>query len=221
MIRHALALLLIAAPLAAQGNMVGMKHDADNKVAGGALPVGWSGRTDDPSAKVQDAKFVAEGTGWHVTSGPAAVYWNDKSTVTGPFTASVTIEQTKNSGQHPEAYGIFFQGSTLKGDDQSYAYFLVRGDGKVMVNHRAGKEVHKIVEWTGNAGARKADVAGKASNTLTVDTTKPDSIRMFVNGTPVASIDATHFGSPAGIVGIRVNHNLDVKISNFVIEPRK
>lgn len=222
MLRHTLCFLLIAAaPLAAQGNMAGMHHDDDHKIAGGPLPAGWMGRTDDSTSKPEDAKFITEGKGWHVTSGPAAIYWNDKSTTKGPFKASVTITQTRLSGQHPEAYGIFFQGSNLKAADQSYAYFQVRGDGKVMVNHRAGKDVHKIIEWTDNAGAHKADASGKATNTLTVDTTKPDSIRMFINGTPVAAIDATHFGSTDGIVGVRVNHNLDVQISDFVIVPKK
>ena len=77
--------LAAAAPLAAQ-----MKNDPDKKVAGGGLPAGWMGRTDDAGAKINDAKFAIMGTGYHVTSGPAAIYWTEKTHAKGPFTAAVT-----------------------------------------------------------------------------------------------------------------------------------
>jgi len=108
MIRRSLTTLsllaLAAAPLAAQD-----ASDPTHKVAGGALPAGWMGRTDRPTDKLTDAKFVAMGPGYHVTSGPAAIYWNPKNVTSGPFTASTTMTQTK-APMHPEAYGIFFGG---------------------------------------------------------------------------------------------------------------
>lgn len=205
-------LALAAAPLAAQG-----ANDPTKKVEGSApLPAGWSGRTDRPSDKLTDAKFVKMGTGFHVTSGPAAIYWSASQSVKGPFTASTTITQTK-APTHPEAYGIFFQGSKLDGPELNYAYFLVRGDGKFLVNHRAGSEVHKIVPWTDNAAIKKQDAAGKSTNTLTVDASKPDSVRLLVNGTQVHALKI-----PAdGIVGLRVNHNLDVHVGDFTVTPKK
>ena len=42
-------LSLAAAPLAAQG-----ANDPTHKVAGGALPAGWMGRTDRPTDKLTD-----------------------------------------------------------------------------------------------------------------------------------------------------------------------
>ncbi len=210
-------LLLAAAPLAAQK---AKNHDPDKKVAGGALPAGWMGRTDHPDQKLMDAKFVTMGSGFHVTSGPAAIYWSDKTKVAGPFTASATIQQTKNP-THPEAYGMFFTGNKLETPDQTYYYFLVRGDGKVLVNHRAGKDVHKIMDWTGNAAVHKADAKGVASNTLSVDATRADSVRLLVNGVQVAALPGAHAGSTDGYVGLRVNHNLDVHISDFVVTPKK
>jgi hypothetical protein len=209
-------LLLAVAPLSAQ-----MKEkDPDHKVAGGALPAGWSGRTDRPNQKIEDAKFVTMGSGYHVTSGPAAIYWNDKSTVKGPFTASATFRQTKNP-EHPEAYGMFFMGKKLNAPDQDYAYILVRGDGKVLVNHRAGADVHKIMDWTDVAAVKKADANGVATNTIGIDATKPDSVRLLVNGVQVAAIPGSHLGSTDGSVGLRVNHNLDVHISDFEVAPKK
>ena len=60
---------LSAAPLSAQMK-TGASHDPDIKAGGGALPSGWSGRTDRADAKLEDAKFVTMGQGFHVTSGP-------------------------------------------------------------------------------------------------------------------------------------------------------
>jgi hypothetical protein len=208
-------LVLAAVPLAAQ-----MKdHDPDKKVAGGALPAGWTGRTDRENQQLSDAKFVAMGGGYHVTSGPAAIYWKDNN-VKGPFTASATFTQEK-APAHPEAYGLFFMGKDLTTPDQNYAYVLVRGDGKVMVKHRAGKDVHTIMDWTESAAVHKQDAAGKATNTLTIDASKPDSARLLVNGTQIAAIPGGHLGSTDGAVGVRVNHNLEVHIADFTIKPIK
>jgi hypothetical protein len=205
-------LVLVAAPLSAQ-----MKEkDPTIKVAGGALPAGWSGRTDKPSDKLADAKFVTMGSGYHVTSGPAAIYWSDKSMVKGPYTATATFRQTKKP-QHPEAYGMIFGGNKLDTPEQSYFYVLVRGDGKVLLNHRAGADVHKLMDWTEVAAAKKEDASGVATNTISIDASKPDSVRLSVNGARVGAVP----GATDGAVGLRVNHNLDVHVSDFKITPKK
>ncbi|MFL5617950.1 MAG: hypothetical protein ACJ79A_06075 [Gemmatimonadaceae bacterium] len=219
MIRRTITMLsllaLAAAPLAAQG-----ANDPTHKVAGGALPAGWMGRTDRPTDKLTDAKFVAMGSGFHATSGPAAIFWNPKTVTSGPFTATTTVTQTK-APMHPEAYGIFFMGKDLDTPQQSYMYFLVRGDGKFLVNHRAGAQVHKVIDWTENAAVVKADANGKATNKLTVDATKSDSLRFLVNGKQVAALPANQFGTTNGLVGLRVNHNLDVHIAELTVTPKK
>ena len=227
MLRRSIAalslLLVVAAPLAAQKHAkksAKKNHDPDVHVAGGALPAGWMGRTDDASQKISDAKFVTMGTGFHVTSGPAAIYWTEKMKAAGPFTATATFQQTKNP-THPEAYGLVLQGSNLDKPDQSYVYFLVRGDGKFLVNHRAGADVHKIVPWTENAAVKKADDKGVATNTLSVDATRPDSIRLLVNGKQVHALNGGHVGAADGYVALRVNHNLDVHISDVALTPKK
>lgn len=222
MIRRSLAALgflaVAAAPLAAQGyNAAG----ADKKAPSAApLPAGWTGRTDRENVKLSEAKFVTMGTGYHVTSGPSAIYWNPAHAVKGPFTLTASLTQTK-APAHPEAFGVFFMGSKLNAPDQSYAYLLVRGDGKFLVNHRAGKEIHKLIEWTENAAIKKADANGKSTNVITVDATKSDSLRMLVNGTQVAALPMSDLGGPSGQVGLRVNHNLDVHVGEFTVTPKK
>lgn len=203
--------LLAAAPLSAQ--MAGMNHDADKKTAGGALPAGWSARKDRATAP--DAAVVLMGSGVHVTSGAAAIYWRETEKQSVPFTASASFTQTK-APSHPEGYGLFFMGSKLDTPEQSYAYLLVRGDGKVMVKHRAGADVHTIIDWTDNAAVHKQDAEGKATNLLTV-AASADSTRLLVNGVQVASIAADH-AKAAGEVGLRVNHNLDVHVDGFTVK---
>jgi len=90
-----------------------------------------------------------------------------------------------------------------------------------MVKHRAGSEVHTILDWTDNASVHKQDADGKATNTLTVDATNADSVRLMVNGAQVAALPMSHLGSTNGIVGLRVNHNLDVHIAGFSVTPKK
>lgn len=206
--------LLTAAPLVAQ--MPGMKEDKDKKVQATALPTGWMSRKDRPTAP--DARFELMGTGVHVTSGAAAIYWNEKNKVTVPFTASATFTQMK-APTHPEAYGIFYMGSKLETPEQNYAYLLVRGDGKVMVKHRAGAEVHTIMDWTDNAAVHKEDANGKATNTLSV-VASADSTRLMVNGVQITAIGGS-YAKADGIVGLRVNHNLDVHIDAITVREDK
>lgn len=209
-------LVLAAAPLAAQK----VESDPDRKAAGGRLPAGWTGRTDRDNTKLSDAKFAAKSGGWQVTSGPAAIYWRTRDNVTGPFNVSATFAQLK-APTHPEAYGLMFMGKSLMSPQQNYAYLLVRGDGKFMVNHRAGADIHKIIPWTDHAAVKKQDASGKVTNTLTVDASRADSLRMLVNGTQVAAIAGSHLGSTNGFVGLRINHNLDVQVSRFTVTSKK
>jgi hypothetical protein len=211
--------LLAAVPLTAQQPQA-QEKDPTIKVKSAGLPAGWTVRLDDKERRytVDDTRFVAMGSGYHVTSGPAAVYYAKKDVYAGPFTVAGTFRQTK-APTHPEAYGLFIGGSKLETPEQQYMYFLVRGDGKYFVAHRAGAEVHKIVDWTASDAVKKQDDAGVATNALSIQTT-PDSVFLSVNGQRVQSYakSALHGFITDGQAGIRVNHNLDVHVSDFGIK---
>jgi hypothetical protein len=216
-------LALCATTAAAQAN-----SDPDKLVSEGGVKVaGWTGRLDPrPAAqgrKLTDAKFVSMGGGIHVTAGPAAIYWNPANTVEGGnYTVQGTFSQTRAS-THPEAYGVFLGGQNLEAPNQSYLYFVVRQDGKYLINHRADDStVHKIVDWTAHDAVKAMDANGKATNALAI-VVGNEVLSFRVNGTevktlPRAVIDAggNHSGTK-GIAGIRVNHNLDVHIDGFGI----
>ncbi|MFN8582217.1 MAG: hypothetical protein U0163_14745 [Gemmatimonadaceae bacterium] len=213
--------VIVAALLAATVPMMARAQgaDPDKKVEGGVSAKGWVGRTDKSAQPITGAKFVDMAGGFHVTSGPAAIYWNPANMAKGNFAVKATFTQTK-APTHPEAYGLFLGGTKLADDGQNYLYCIVRGDGKAMVKHRIGSDVHTLMDWTENAAVKKQDDAGKATNEVSL-WASADKVGCSVNGTEVFSFPrASAVGegkleSVDGLVGIRVNHNLDVHISGF------
>lgn len=202
--------LALALPLSAQ------EADPDRKVAGGGtLPAGWSARVDR-DRPMENVKFEAMGNGFHVTLGPAVIFWRNADRVTGAHHVVATFTQTK-APTHPEAYGLFFAGSDLSGAGQQYVYFLVRGDGKFLIKKRTGATTANVTEgWTDHAAVVKQDAAGKQTNRLEI-TVGPDKVSYAVNGKEVWS---TAGGSTDGIAGLRINHNLDVHIEGFGVHKR-
>jgi hypothetical protein len=187
---------------------------AQETKAAPALPEGWSMRLDRANVPAQP-KFEVMGEGFHVTSGPAAIYYKT-TPVTGDFRISATFIQMK-APTHPEAYGLIVGGKNLNEASQEYGYLIVRGDGKYSIKHRAGAEVHTIQDWTEHAKVNKQDEAGKATNTLTIEAIG-DKVRMLVNGEELKSWERSYWQAN-GLVGLRINHNLDVHVSDFKVEP--
>jgi hypothetical protein len=181
------------------------------------LPSGWQVRADRANAQMQNVKFVTVRGGYHVTLGPSVILYNPKQRAEGAYRARATFTQTK-APQHLEAYGLLVGGQNLDAENQDYLYFLVRGDGKFLVKHRAGAETHTLFNWTEHAAVKRADAAGKATNTLAVEATQAGA-RFLVNGTEVAKLPRVEQLNTEGVVGLRVNHNLDVRVSGFAVEP--
>jgi hypothetical protein len=211
------ALLAVASPLAAQQHQHPQGTPAQPAAHGEhAAPAGWQYRLDRATADRSAVHFMQMGDGMHFTLGPAGIFYNPQNTRTGAYRLTATFAQTR-APQHPEAYGLVLAGSNLEAANQSYIYFIVRGTGEYAIKHRAGDEVHTIVDWTANPAVHRQDAEGKASNVLTVDVS-PDALSYMVNGTEVhrqARADAGHPINADGLFGIRVNHNLDVHVSGL------
>lgn len=213
------AAVLAAAPLAAQtaaATAAARGGDPDKNAAGGIQVPGWKAAFDRPASQASQVSFTRMGKGYHVTAGPAAVYYDAKSTASGNYSVSGTFTQMK-APAHPEAYGLFAGGQGLDGAKPSYVYFVVRGDGKYLVKHRAdASQVHTIVDWTASPALKAAGADGKATNALQIRV-GADSVRFVANGTTVASVARSEAGTLAGTAGIRVNHNLDVHVDGFAV----
>jgi len=210
----ATAVFLLFPPLAtlmAQG-------DPDRAVAGGGnFPAGWHVRTETnrqtgQPAPFENVKFSNMGDGLHTTVGPAAIYWRDRDTISASYHVVAKLSQMKNPA-HPEAFGIFIGGKSLADSGQSYTYFLVRPiDGMYSVRRRpsyAGRPV-AVVEWTASDAVTKADSSGRATNELSIQA-QGGKVKFMVNGKEVYTGDAANL-DVNGVVGYRVNHNLDVHL---------
>lgn len=201
-----LAALSMAAPLSAQ----------QQQGATAAAPAGWTTKMD-PKDATKTTKFVTMGPGFHVTANGAGIYYK-AADVQGKdnFAVSANFRQTKKT-EHPEAFGLIFAGQKLDNDaSQTYFYFLVRQDGQFLINHRAGAEVHKLVDWKPSAAIVKFDDKAGASNDLAIKVGS-DSVRFVINNKPVHAISRKEIGDASGMVGLRVNHDLDVHIASYAV----
>jgi hypothetical protein len=219
------AALVVAAALAAPA---AAQDHADHATHGsGQLPAGWALRFDPPSAhpgmpmpappQPTDVAFMAMGGGFHVQSGPAAIYYRDAERATGAFTLSASFTQGRSMGR--EAYGLVLGGDDLQESTQTYLYFLIRpADGAVLINHRTSDAAPRsLVAWTPTAAVnREAAGSGAARNELAVRVTA-DAVHFLVNGTEVHALTRADLGgaSTDGLVGVRINHNLDLMIEGF------
>lgn len=211
----AAAVFLLSAPavtLAAQAN------DPDRSVAGGGtFPAGWNVRTEPnrqtgQPAPLANVKFTNMGPGgMHTTVGPAAIYWRDRDTISGNYHVVAKLIQMKNPA-HPEALGIFIGGKNLADSAQTYTYLLVRPiDGMYSIRRRTGYTTRPsaVVEWTASDAVVKSD-SGEAANELSVEV-RGGKVKFMVNGKEVYTGDAAKL-DVNGVVGYRVNHNLDVHL---------
>lgn len=208
-------LAALALPLAAQQDGHSQSHDDPDHPAagGGTLPAGWSVRADKGDAS--GASITQMGTGLHVTTGPAVILYRADKAGNGPFHTLATFTQTKPSA-HPEGYGLFFGGKSLDGKDQQYTYFLIRQDGSYLIKRREGEKTTDVSKgWVTSVAVKKAGADGSATNLLEVDHKQdPSKFRFLVNGQEVYSADAKTIQAD-GDVGLRVNHNLDVRVEGF------
>lgn len=192
--------------------------DPDHPVAGGgAIPAGWHVRTEPnrqtgQAASLDNVKFTNMGDGLHTTVGPAAIYWRDRDTISGNYHVVAKMTQMKNPA-HPEAFGIFIGGKNLADSGQTYTYFLVRPiDGQYSIRRRSSYMTRPtaIVEWTPSDAVTKSDSSGHATNELSIQV-QAGKAKFMVNGKEVYTADAAKL-DVNGVVGYRVNHNLDVHL---------
>lgn len=198
-------LALVVTPLTAQ---------TGDAAGGGPLPEGWEMRADGKGGS-KNVKVETMGKGLHVTVGPAVILYRESTDGSGPFHTLATFTQTK-PGEHAEGYGLFFGGKGLQGETQSYTYFLVRQDGSYLIKRRDGAKTMDVSKgWTAHPAVKKPAAGGSSTNLLEVDNkVDPNKVTFKVNGQDVYTTDAKGM-NVNGVVGLRVNHNLDLHVEGF------
>lgn len=190
-------------------------HEMSTLEGGGVLPEGWRHRFDLPSMKLEHLRFVKEGSKMHITSGPPGILYDPSITAAGHYVVRGTFSQLAK-GEHREGYGPFIGGADLDGEGQRYVYFLVRQDGRFLVKQRTGVNTRGVVDWKPHAAIKPFGTDGAMTNELAIAVEK-DAIRFLINGTEVARAPRTGVETD-GIVGLRVNHQLDVRVDHLTIE---
>jgi hypothetical protein len=182
-------------------------------------PQGWKVRIDR-STNAQDPDntpnliFKAMGKGLHVKGGPAGTFWNPATTATGNYTLKATFNLQEPSN-HTNYYGLVFGGSNLDAPTQAYVYFVIAQNGMFQVRQRQGEAVTDVVRRATNAAVRQPGADGKSSNTLEVRVAG-DTVSYAVNGTVVHSGPKGALKTD-GLVGVRVNHMMDVQFEGFEV----
>ena len=187
------------------------------------VPEGWEIRTDQPMDNLVvsdnpengDIYFVNMTPGWHLTTGPRAIFWHPEHKAEGNYTISTSLYTFDPKGRDREGFGIFFGGSDLKEESQEYLYFLIRNTGDFLVKARKGAETEMIQTWTAsNAIVRfTEDSESSELNELSVKV-EGDIMSFHINGEEVASIN-TEGWKTDGMFGLRVNHAVNLHISDF------
>jgi hypothetical protein len=191
----------------------------------GQFPDGWvvradgAGHTADgtapaPGTDAKDLVFVTMKPGWHVTTGPSVILYQPAQKASGTFTLKSDIFLF-DPGTRREAFGVLLGGRNLDRDDQAYTYFVIRRSGEFLVRRRTGATTVNVKDWTPHAAIKKFEdkAADKSSvlNVLEVRVAR-DTTAFIVNGAEVARV-ATKDIDTEGIVGLRINHELNLHVS--------
>lgn len=203
--------------------------DADRVIPGGGIFVpGWTGKIDPSSASqgrvLKDAKLVQEGNALHVTTGPAANFWNPANKASGDYTVKATFLESKfmNLNSHPHSYGIFIAGNDLGTPQESMMYCAAYGDGTFIVRGFGPTPF----QLNGRMGAKNAavHVAPGKDQPVTQEialTVKGGHVDCLINGTVVAGYDKAELVAPGklktldGIYGVRFTHNVEAVITGL------
>lgn len=184
------------------------------------LPDGWHARADD-GTPVTGLSFVDMPPGWHITTGPSVILYNPERVASGTYTVR-SESFLFDPGTRREAYGIFVGGARLDADDQRYTYFLIRRTGEFIVKRRNGATVVTLRDWTPHPAILQYDKRGdshSARNLLGIDVTSTDVV-FLVNDTEVARLPRTEVDAE-GIVGLRINHALNVHVTSLEVTPSR
>lgn len=190
------------------------------------VPEGWEVRLDRPSEDViigsnadsSDIYFVNMTPGWHITTGPAAIFYHPANTASGSFSINTKLHLFDPGDRNREAFGVFWGGKELQSGDQSYYYFLIRNTGDFLIKKRTGEETELIQDWTASEVIKVFDdeTEGSSVQNLMTVTVQGENISFLINEEEVASISSEGMDNE-GIFGLRVNHSINLHVSDLTL----
>ena len=184
-----------------------------------AVPLpGWTIRPDAGGA-IGAVKAAEMKPGFHVTTGPAAILFDSTMRARGDWRLETTIHLF-DPGARAEGFGVIFGGRDLNGASPRYAYALVRRDGKALLKVRDGATTRTVRDWAASSAIPvwKPGPPGSSIKYLLVVEAKGDRVALWIGGTQVFDAPRTELPTD-GIVGLRVNHSLNLHIEKVAVAP--
>ncbi|MBI4886470.1 MAG: hypothetical protein HY824_05225 [Acidobacteria bacterium] len=221
----------VAAPLAAfvfvAAAFLSAQSDPDRVIPGGGIHVpGWMGTIDRSSVQqgrmLNDARFAQEGAALHVTTGPAATYWNPANTAAGEYTVSATFREPRfmELNSHPHSYGLFIGGANLGTDRMTLLYCVAYGDGTALIRG-FGPAVFTLRRTSAHPAVHKAPAVLQPVTQEIAWRVRGGGAECVINGQVVNSyargevVGAGKLQSTDGVYGIRFTHNVEAIITGF------
>jgi len=180
----------------------------------------WTVQLDDPAGDAAGFQLVVQEGGLSVSSGPAGIAWRRTDLVMeGNFTVSATFADAGSAPPNAEGYGMVVGGKNLDSPDLQYTYFLVRSTGEYLIKRRNGAETEVLVDWKESDTPEPAAPAGagsRPSSRLAVEV-RGDEVRFLRDGAVVETLPVGE-ARPYGFAGVRVNHGLDVRVTDWSLQ---
>ena len=207
--------------------------DAARKVPGGGIfASGWKGKVDAAEAgrgsALNDSKFEGSAGSFTIASGPASIFYNPADAATSDYTVSATFTEPAymSAMSHPHSYGLFIGGNDLDSDTPTLLYCTPYGNGNFIVRTfpttfaPPGPSGRRA---TANEAVHKAAGQGQPVTQDVSMSVKGSQVTCSINGVEVARytkddlVGEGKLKSVQGIPGIRVAHNVDVKVTNYKV----
>jgi hypothetical protein len=205
-------------------------QDASRPVAGGGISApGWQGQIDERAEKagqtVNDTKVTEEGKVLHITTGPAATFWNPKNKASGNYTVSATFNEPKymNLNNHPHPYGLVIAGNDLGTPNHSELYCAAYGNGTFIMRGFGPEPFQVNGHGEQNDAIHKAAGPGEPVTQKIAISVKGDKVTCAVNDVVVGTynkadlVTTGKLKSTDGVYGIRFAHNTEGTVSDLKV----
>ena len=173
-------------------------------------PASWKIVLDAPAAdSVRELSTMPPG--WHVTTGPGALFYDPAWQVGATDTVHVEVFLFPDSG--PEEYGVFYSGEALESGLRGVVAVL-RRDGQLAVFKHSGSGSEAVVPWQAHPSivALPANPQGPVKNVIRLEQAA-GAVHVLVNGAVVAKVP----GAATGQAGLRVGAGMNLHVSKFEV----
>ena len=174
----------------------------------------WDLRLDREGGGVPPSA-ESEEEGLRILTGAAGVFYLPDVELAGSYEIEVTFTQFDPGGRR-EGYGLIVGGRDLATAEQAYIYFLFRQDGQTLVKQRLGERTPVIRDWAETEALARWDDRPQSDDTITnvmKVSVKDGQATWYVNGEQDFSHEVADTAD--GLVGIRVNHGVHIRVDDF------